>query len=230
MTKSANETINRAKRPFNIGIVVRKLKQQTELEKAPIVTYVAQLTKDPYRILISCILSLRTKDQTTTQATIRLFNEAHTPQQMVTLSKERIAQLIYPVGFYNTKAKTILEISRILKEAYGGNVPQELDALLSFPGVGRKTANLVITEAFGKYGICVDTHVHRIMNRFGYVRTATPEEAEFALRKKLPRKYWIEINTLLVKFGQIVCVPVSPFCTRCTIIQYCRRAGVRTYR
>ena len=215
---------------FPIRIIIKKLKEHTELEKAPVVTYIAQLTHDPYRILISCILSLRTKDQTTTEATIRLFKAAHTSEQMLALSREQIAKLIYPVGFYKVKALRILEISTILKEKYASMVPDDLDTLLTLPGVGRKTANLVITEAYGKAGICVDTHVHQITNRWGYVKTGTPHQTEFALRKKLPVQYWIELNSLLVKFGQTICVSVSPHCSKCKIFRFCKQVGVKRSR
>jgi len=183
---------------------VRILRQTVGKWEDPSVTKVAQ-KRDPYLALISCILSLRTQDQTTHQASERLFSLASRPKEMIRLSPEEIEKAIYPVGFYHTKARTILQISRTLIEKYGGRVPSEIDEILKLKGVGRKTANLVVTLGYGKPGICVDTHVHRITNRWGYVATKTPGETEFALRKKLPQGYWIEINDMLVSFGQKIC-------------------------
>ncbi|OGF62569.1 MAG: endonuclease III [Candidatus Fischerbacteria bacterium RBG_13_37_8] len=220
----------KSNRELPVGKIITLLKLHKELERAPVVSYIAQLTEDPYRILISCILSLRTKDQTTASATVRLFERAGNLNEMIRLNEKEIARLIYPVGFYNIKANKILEISRILIERYSGKVPEQMDELLALPGVGRKTANLVITEAFNKYGICVDTHVHRIVNRWGYVKTRNPHQTEEELRKKLPRKYWKELNSLLVKFGQTICYPVSPFCSRCKILHYCKKNGVTRSR
>jgi endonuclease-3 len=145
---------------------------------------------------------------------------------MRTLSPRRIEQAIYPVGFYRTKTKQILEICRRLLDEHGGLVPDSIDELTTLPGVGRKTANLVVTVGYGKPGICVDIHVHRISNRWGYVRTKTPEETEQALRKKLPPRYWVVYNDLLVPYGQNICQPVSPLCSRCKVLQYCDRVGV----
>ena len=175
-------------------------------------------------------LSLRTQDTTTGPASARLFAVADTPESMRTLSPRRIERLIYPVGFYRTKARVILGICRDLLERFGGRVPDEIDDLLTLKGVGRKTANLVVTMGYGKPGICVDTHVHRISNRLGYVRTRTPEESEMALRTKLPPRYWIGYNDLLVAFGQNVCTPISPRCSMCPVRSLCRRVGVRSAR
>jgi len=186
----------------------------------------ATLSRDPYQVLIACLLSLRTKDETTGPAARRLFALANTPAQMLTLTLAQIEQAIYPVGFYKTKAQTVLDISRALVEKHGGQVPDEIDELLKFKGVGRKTANLVITQGFQKPGICVDTHVHRISNRWGYVDTSNPEETEMALRAKLPQEYWIEINDLLVAMGQTICHPTSPKCSLCPIARYCAKLGV----
>jgi len=185
---------------------------------------------DPFRTLIACILSLRTKDATTDAASERLFAVADTPASMSKLTASEIAKLIFPVGFYNQKSKQIVEISKTIIEKYNGNVPSEIDELLKMKGVGRKTANLVITEAFNKFGICVDTHVHRITNRWGYVKTKSPDETEFALRKKLPKKYWINFNRLLVTYGQNLCHPVSPECGRCKMAMMCKRVGVKKSR
>ncbi len=187
---------------------------------------VARESRDPFKILIACVLSLRTKDQTTTEASRRLFTLAAHPASMVKVPLRRIERAIYPVGFYRTKAKQIREICRRLLSQFGGRVPDSIEALLTLPGVGRKTANLVVTVGYNKPGICVDTHVHRISNRWGYVRTKTPEHTEEALRRKLPLRYWITFNDLLVPFGQNLCQPVSPFCSRCMIRKYCDRVGV----
>lgn len=206
--------------------ILQRLKKEYPKWKAPIVTFVKESRGTPYKILISTILSLRTKDETTTGAVNRLFSRAGTPEEMLKLDGEEIKKLIYPVGFYRTKTENILEISRILIREYGSRVPDEIDELLKLPGVGRKTANLVVTLGFGKPGICVDVHVHRISNRFGYVRTKNPEETEFALREKLPGKWWISYNDILVAFGQTICKPVSPFCSRCPVAKFCPKIGV----
>ncbi len=185
-----------------------------------------QAKRNPYQILMVTILSLRTKDTMTAQVTPKLFALADNPYDMVRHSPEAIAEVIYPVGFYRNKARSIVAISQMLIDDYNGSVPDELDELLKLPGVGRKTANLVITAGFNKPGICVDVHVHRISNRWGYVQTKTPEKTEFALREKLPRQYWIEYNGLLVSFGQNLCTPTSPWCSKCPVRQFCDRVGV----
>ena len=213
-----------------IGAVMEILRREAPTWGAPAVTLIAETTGDPFRVLISTILSLRTKDETTAAASRRLFARAATPQGMLRLRAATIARLIYPVGFYRTKARAILATCRALVERFGGAVPRDLDALLTLQGVGRKTANLVLTLGFRAPGICVDTHVHRITNRLGYVRTRVPNETEQALRRKLPAEHWIEINDLLVAFGQHVCRPISPHCTRCPIRGYCARRGVTTHR
>lgn len=184
------------------------------------------LRRDPFRILISCMLSLRTKDGVTAEASSRLFSLASTPQSLAAIPLKKVEKAIYPVGFYRTKAKNIRVLCRKLVEEYGCRVPQDLDRLLELPGVGRKTANLVQSLGFGKPAICVDTHVHRICNRWGYVSTKTPNETELVLRGKLPRKHWISFNGILVPFGQNICKPVSPFCTVCRVEKYCPRIGV----
>jgi len=209
-----------------LDTVLTILDRESKNWQVPIVTLVAGRSKDPFQILISTLLSLRTKDEVTTQASRRLFEQASTPEKMLNLTEEAIQKLIFPVGFYKRKAQNILQVCRILLNDYQGKVPDDLDPLLELPGVGRKTANLVITLGFGKPGICVDTHVHRITNRFGYVETRYPDETELVLRKKLPRKWWIPINDILVAFGQGLCKPVSPFCSRCQVSEYCERIGV----
>jgi endonuclease-3 len=181
-------------------------------------------------VLVACLLSLRTQDTTTAPAAARLFALADTPAAMRRLTTRQIERAIYPVGFYRTKARVILDLCGDLLERFDGRVPADLDALLTLKGVGRKTANLVVTLGFNAPGICVDTHVHRISNRLGYVRTRTPDETEMALRAKLPRRYWIGYNDLLVTFGQNVCAPVSPKCSACPVRALCRRVGVTTAR
>lgn len=193
--------------------------------KTPAVSVVAE-TKDPYKVLISCILSLRTQDGTTADASARLFSLAATPQKMLGLDVEAVEKAIYPVGFYRNKSVSIQKINKILVDDFKGKVPDRVEKLLDLPGVGRKTANLVMGIGFGQPAICVDTHVHRITNRWGYVSTKTPEQTEAALRDKLPKRFWIEINDLLVKFGQNQCKPVSPICSSCPVAAYCDRVGV----
>jgi len=180
----------------------------------------------PWAILVSTILSLRTKDEVTRVASRRLLDKAPDPARLLALGAEEIAGLAYPAGFYRTKAASLMKIAAILLTQYGGEVPADMDALLSLPGVGRKTANLVITEAFGMHGICVDIHVHRICNRAGWISAPTPDKTETALRETLPKKYWKRINGLLVLYGQNICRPQSPFCSRCVIGSHCLRLGV----
>ena len=206
------------------------LRQAVQRWKTPVVTRVSGSPRSPFRVLISCILSLRTKDETTHSAAKRLFELADTPRDMLKLSSERIEKAIYPVGFYRNKARTILDISERLVKSYHSQVPDEVDELLNFKGVGRKTANLVVTLGYRKPGICVDTHVHRISNRWGYVRTSSPPETEFALRKKLSLEYWIEFNDLLVTLGQNLCHPLSPRCSICPVRKFCNRVGVTRSR
>ncbi|MBS4763861.1 MAG: endonuclease III [Brachyspira sp.] len=204
----------------DIDKIMKELLKVTKSMPMPVVTEIKLVTnRDAYKILISTMLSLRTKDSTTRDASMRLFEKAGNPKDMLKLSEEEIAKLIYPVGFYRVKAKNILEVSKTIIDDYNGKVPDEIDELLKLRGVGRKVANLVITEAFDKYGICVDTHVHRISNRFGYVSTKKPEQTEFALRKKLPKKYWRVYNDTLV--GQNLCKPINPLCNQCSVSKYC---------
>jgi endonuclease-3 len=212
-----------------ISDIVSILKRENKKYIVPIVTIVS-MTKSPFMVLVSCLLSLRTKDKVTGEASSRLFKLADNPAKMLDLSTKNIEKTIYPVGFYKTKSKRIKEICKTLLDDYDGVVPDEIDELLKFKGVGRKTANLVVTLGYGKMGICVDTHVHRISNRLGLVTTKTPEQTEFALRKTLPQKYWLIYNDLLVTYGQNLCVPVSPWCSKCKIFKYCKRVGVKTSR
>jgi endonuclease-3 len=209
---------------------MRILRRVVPKWETPIVTLMAETYGSPFRVLISCILSLRTQDATTAEASHRLFALADSPERMVKLKAKTIEKAIYPVGFYRTKAKIIRQICAILLRDYEGKVPDEIDELLKFKGVGRKTANLVVTLGYRKPGICVDTHVHRISNRWGYIDTKTPEKTEMALRAKLPKPYWIEYNDLLVSFGQHLCRPISPLCSQCPVAVYCSQVGVKLHR
>jgi endonuclease-3 len=213
-----------------IHSAIRTLRSEVPKWQTPIVTLVAENSDSPFQVLISCILSLRTQDTTTAQASQRLFALAETPETMSRLSIQKIEKAIFPVGFYHTKAKVIRDICRRLIKEYAGKVPDEIDELLKLKGVGRKTANLVVTLGYKKPGICVDTHVHRISNRWGYLRTKNPKETEFALRAKLPKQYWLEYNDLLVTFGQHLCRPISPMCSQCPVRRYCARVGVTISR
>ncbi len=212
------------------GAALKVLRREAATWNAPILTLIAAQEDDPFKTLIGCILSLRTKDQTTAVAAARLFALADNPQALLAIEVAELERAIYPVGFYRTKTRVIRDICLDLIDGFGGQVPDSIDALLTLNGVGRKTANLVVTQAFRKPGICVDTHVHRISNRWGLVRTKTPDETEAALRRVLPRRYWIEFNGLLVAFGQTICQPVSPLCSQCPIERRCPKIGVARSR
>ena len=196
----------------------------------PWLDHMASADRDPFKVLISCILSLRTKDEVTGAASRRLFGLAGTPETLAKLPVKKIEKAIYPVGFYRTKARNIRSICQTLITHYSSRVPDEIDELLKLKGVGRKTANLVVTLGYRKPGICVDTHVHRISNRLGYIKTRTPEETEQVLREKLPPKYWMIWNDLLVTYGQNLCRPISPLCSQCRLTPYCNRVGVTKSR
>jgi endonuclease-3 len=210
--------------------VLEVLEKQLPGWDMPIVSALADDRADPFLLLISTLLSLRTKDEVTAEASERLFRLAATPEAMLALPEETIARTVFPVGFYRTKARTIHSVCRDLIDQFGGRVPDTMEDLLSIKGVGRKTANLVLSLAYGKDGICVDTHVHRISNRLGYVRTKTPEETERALRAKLPVPWWSRYNTLMVAFGREVCRPISPLCSDCPVSRFCDRVGVSRSR
>jgi endonuclease-3 len=213
----------------DIHWLVRRLQCVRDVAHATTLAEVER-TRDPFRVLVACVISLRTKDAVTAEASARLFAVAATPTAVARLPEARIAKLIFPAGFYRTKAHQIRAIARQLLDRHGGAVPAERDALLALPGVGRKTANLVLGLSFAKPAICVDTHVHRISNRLGLVRTATPAETEAALERVLPRRHWIDINDLLVTFGQTVCHPTSPRCSTCPLGGRCPRVGVTRSR
>lgn len=204
---------------INIDKIVENL-QKANQPRSEFVNLMEEF-RNPYLVLIACILSLRTNDKTTYPATLRMLELAKTPQEMMNISEDDLANAIYPVGFYKNKAKQIIELSKTIVEKLDGKVPDSIENLTKFNGVGRKTANLVLAKGFGIPAICVDVHVHRIFNRIGYVTTKTPDETEFALREKLPQKYWLDINTLMVTHGQNVCKPTKPKCDECPIREFC---------
>jgi endonuclease-3 len=213
--------------------VFRSLKawrSQLAVQEPSVTTVAENYRRDPWAVLVSTILSLRTKDEVTLAASKRLLAKAPGPAEMAALSEEAVAKLAYPAGFYKTKAATLKKIAAILLDKYNGNVPDSMDALLQLPGVGRKTANLVLIEAFNKSGVCVDIHVHRITNRCGWLTSKSPDETEMILREILPKKYWKSINAMLVLYGQKLCRPVSPYCSACVIKKHCARAGVHQSR
>jgi endonuclease-3 len=216
----------------HINTIFELLKKQMAPYGTPIVSKKKNgIPETPFVTLISCILSLRTKDEVTAQASQRLLTKYHTPQQILQLNDKQLETMIYPVGFYKTKAKRIKEISQTLIEKYQGNVPDTMEGLLSLKGVGRKTANIVMVYGHKKHGyLPIDTHCHRIPNRLGWIKTKTPEETERELLKILPSEYWDDFNDLFVRFGQTICVPVSPFCSRCSIQRYCKKINVKTSR
>ncbi len=193
-------------------------------------TRLAAESADPFYVLVSTIISLRTRDEVTDAASARLLAVAPDAATLANTPEKRIARLIYPAGFYNTKSRVLRRIAKTLLAEHGGRVPDDLDALLALGGVGRKSANLVVTLGFRKPGICVDTHVHRITNRLGFVRTKTPDQTETVLRETLPRRWWIPINDLLVVFGQMQCTPLSPKCSTCPVARACERVGVTKAR
>ncbi len=205
------------------------LKGQVKDLNSPWLEELASIDRDPFKILISCILSLRTQDRTTGKASERLFKLASNPESMSGLPVRTIQKAIYPVGFYRVKSHSVKRMSMEIVKRYDSQVPDTIEELLRFKGVGRKTANLVITLGYGKDGICVDTHVHRIVNRWGLVKTKKPVETEFSLRKTLPVRYWRGLNGILVAFGQGICKPISPICSECKIAVFCDKVGVKTY-
>ena len=203
-----------------------RLDSAGSIRPLPSVSQVARENSDPFRVLVATMISLRTKDEVTSRASGALLSLAPTPASLAALPVSRIARLIFPAGFYNTKAKNLRTVARVLLEMHDGQVPSEMEELLALPGVGRKTANLVRNLGFGLPGICVDTHVHRISNRMGWVGTRTPEQTEQAMMEILPKRYWIGVNEILVRYGQAVCTPVSPRCSLCPAARWCARVGV----
>jgi endonuclease-3 len=215
---------------FPIDGIITRLRRICEVWPQPSVSVIAYQDRSPFKVLVSCIISLRTRDEVTATVSKRLFSLADTPEKLAAMTTEEVSKLIYPAGFYRTKASQLVEIAHTILEQYHGKLPDDLDQLLKFKGVGRKTANLVLTLGFGKPGICVDTHVHRIVNRWGYLSTASADATEMALRKLLPTEYWLEINDLLVAFGQNCCTPVSPKCSVCALNDLCEKRTVLVHR
>lgn len=201
--------------------IIQLLKNEYHNWKAPVIEFMSQTGSDPFRLLVATILSLRTKDEVTAKASERLFEVVKTPQDLLRLSEEEIQKLIYPVGFYRNKAKVLKDVAKTLVHEFDGKVPDNLEDLLSLKGVGRKTANLVLAAGYKKPAICVDTHVHRISNRLGLVRTKSPEDTEFELMKVVPVELWNDINKVFVAFGQTICKPVKPRCNVCPVKKYC---------
>ncbi len=215
---------------FPIDLAMTTLHATMDQYPQPLVDQMGTANQTPFRILVATLLSLRTKDTLTAVVAPRLLAEADTPETTLALGEQRLAELMYPVGFYRSKARSLMQICAILIERYASSVPADLDALLALPGVGRKTANLVLTMGFGLPGICVDIHVHRICNRWGYVQTKDPDATELVLRAKLPPAHWIAINGLLVTLGQNICHGASPRCSICPVAQLCARVGVARSR
>ncbi len=213
-----------------IDIIYKILKKEIENYDVPIVDLIQTQTEDPHKVLIATILSARTKDETTAAVCKKLFPKVSKIQDFSKYTQDQIEKMIYPAGFYKTKAKHLKLLPIIFKEKFNNVLPRTVEELIELPGVGRKTANLVVAVAFKKPGMCVDTHVHRIMNRFGYIKTISPYESEMALRDKLPLKYWEKINKILVSFGQHLCRPISPHCSKCPVYKYCNRINVTSQR
>jgi endonuclease-3 len=216
-------------KPVDIPQIMKVLRKEVVRYERPVVGSLT-LKATPFKVLIACLLSLRTKDEVTEPAALRLFAEGGTAQKLASMDVRRIEKLIYPVGFYKRKAVGIKQVARILLSDYSGKVPDTIEELVKLPGVGRKTANVVVVSGFGKSGIAVDTHVHRLTNRWGYVRTRSPDETEMALREKLPKRYWIGFTDTLITWGKNVCKPVSPLCSGCKIRNLCNRIGVKVSR
>ena len=216
----------------HVDEIVTLLKERLRKYETPIINRAKKDIDDtPFNTLISCILSLRTKDEITEKASLRLLKKYNTPEKLLKLSEEEIALLIYPVGFYKTKAKRLKEISKSLIENYSSEVPKDFDELLKLKGVGRKTANIVMVYGHKKHGyVPIDVHCHRIPNRLSWIKTKTPEETEVMIKKILPEKYWDDFNDMFVTFGQKICVPISPFCSKCPIEKYCKKINVKSSR
>ncbi|MCK4797469.1 MAG: endonuclease III [Spirochaetes bacterium] len=214
----------------NFKHVMKILENNYKDSTSPSVTLIADRTKNTFNILVSTIISLRTKDEVTTKASKRLFKKAFSFKDIQEMRTQEIENLIYPAGFYKTKAKRLKDMANIIENSLHGNIPDTMEDLLRLPGVGRKTANLVLTLGFNKPGLCVDTHVHRITNRFAWVSTKSPTETEFALKKVLPQKYWRKINDYLVSYGQTICRPISPFCSKCNLNNICPKINVTKKR
>jgi len=213
----------------NLENIIKRLREYYKENNKTFIDRVS-IEKNPFKVLISCVLSQRSKDEMTDKITNNLFNLINSPNDLLKIENNKLEKILYSIGFYKVKAKRLKEISKILIDNYDGMVPDNLNELLKLPGVGRKTANIVITKGFNKDGIAVDTHVHRISNRLGLVKTKKPENTEFELRKIVPKKYWIELNDYLVNFGKNICTPISPKCSICPIEKYCKKIGVKKFR
>ncbi|NLI55670.1 endonuclease III [bacterium] len=214
---------------MNLENIIKELREYYKENNKTLIDKVS-IERDPFKVLISCILSQRTKDEITEKVTNNLFSVISSPEDLIKIEDKELEKILYSIGFYKVKAKRLKEISKILIDKYNGSVPDDLEELLKLPGVGRKTANIVITKGFNKDGIAVDTHVHRISNRLGFVKTKKPEDTEINLRKIVPKKYWIELNDYLVNFGKKICTPISPKCSICPIEKYCKKVGVKKFR
>src|SRR3989338_5381033 len=227
MKKSAKQN---AAKIVDIDAIYKILIKEVANYNVPVVDLIQIQTNDPAKVLLATILSARTKDQTTVQACKKLFAKIKKIDDLEKLPLKEIEQLIYPVGFYHTKAKHLKELPKVLREEFAGKIPETVEELIKLPGVGRKTANLVVAVGFQRPAVCIDTHCHKIFNRLGYVKTKSPYETEMEVRRKMPIKYWEKINSMLVAFGQNTCTPISPWCSRCPIIKYCNRIGVESSR
>ena len=214
----------------NIDKIYFILNKEVKNYNVPVVDLIKVKTESPFKILVATILSARTRDETTVKVCEKLFKKVENFKDLKKLNLKQIEKLIYPVGFYKNKSKQLKKLPGVIFEEFDGKIPEEIDDLIKLPGVGRKTANLVRISAFDKYGICVDTHVHRIFSRIGYLKTDTPYETEMKLREKLRKKYWKRINYLLVSHGQNTCSPISPFCSKCVIKKYCKRNNINNSR
>ena len=206
------------------------LKKEVQKYTVPVVDLIKIKTHDPVKVLIATILSARTKDEVTVEVCKKLFSKVKKIADLKKFTVRQIEKLIYPVGFYRNKAKMLKKLPLVLEEKFKGVIPSTVEELVELPGVGRKTANLVVAVGFGKPAVCIDVHCHRIFNRLGYIKSNTPFETEMKIRKKLPIKYWEKINSVLVAFGQNLCRPVSPYCSRCSVVKYCNKVGVKTTR
>ena len=223
-------SLNENPKMKNIDVIFKSLDKIYPTLKVPVIELVEARTHDPFKILIATLLSARTKDELMVKRLPEIFKHAGTPSQLKKISQNKLEKLIYPIGFYKTKTKHLKKLPLVLEKEFSGVIPDDVDSLIKLPGVGRKTANLVVTVAFKKPAICVDVHVHRITNRLGILKTKNPLETEMKLRKTLPKKYWLKINTYLVAYGQSICTPVSPYCSTCKIKKHCKRIDVKSSR
>lgn len=211
---------------YPIEKIIKILQKEFKNSNAPVKNLIALNQKNPFKILLSTIISLRTKDEITIESSKKLFTILKTPNDIHNITTKQIQDAIYPCGFYRRKAIQIKQICTQLAEDFNSKVPNNINTLLQFKGIGRKTANLILSQGFNIPAICVDVHVHRISNRLGFIKTNTPNQTEQQLNKHLPKKYWIEYNTLLVAFGQTICTPINPFCSKCPISNHCKKINV----